>query len=76
MREHLINVYRHALRSGDRPLAERLGRIFRAEPTLGERADTALQQLPRGPARWSAAGERVVRRVLERLSGGRRGRDV
>ena len=67
MREHLISLYRFALRSGNRPLAERLGHTLRADPELRERADTALRELPRGPARWSAAGERVVRRVLERI---------
>jgi hypothetical protein len=65
----LLRLYRSALRSGDRPLAETLAAILRRDPKLREQADRRLQELPRGPARWSAAGERAVRRALERLGG-------
>lgn len=64
-----MGLYRMALRSGNRRLAEQLGRVLRTDPALRERADLTLQDLPRGPARWSAAGERVVRRVMDRLGG-------
>ena len=63
----LIKLYLSALRSGDRPLAASLARALRAEPPLARGADRSLQELPRGPARWSAAAERAVRRILRRL---------
>jgi hypothetical protein len=64
----LVGLYRFALRSGNRPLARELAAILRREPDLRERADRELSALPRGPARWSAAGERALHRVLERLA--------
>jgi hypothetical protein len=63
----LVDLYRFALRSGNRPLAAALAAILRRDPELREQADRRLQELPRGPARWSAPGERAVRRTLERL---------
>jgi hypothetical protein len=63
----LIALYRFALRSGNRPLAEALARALSADPELSARADLDLQRLPRGPARWSEAGERAVRSVLRNL---------
>lgn len=63
----LMELYLSALRSGDRRLSASLARSLRGEPRLAERADRSLQALPRGPARWSAAAERVVLRVLRRL---------
>ena len=63
----LIKLYLSALRSGDRRRSASLVRSLRAEPRLAEEADRSLQTLPRGPARWSAAAERVVRRILRRL---------
>jgi hypothetical protein len=65
----LLALYRSALRSGNRPLAEALARVVRADPELRERMDHELQQLPRGPARWSPAGERAVQAVLCRIIG-------
>ncbi len=69
MPERLIGTHRAALRSGDRRLAERLVRVLRRHPALRDRADAALRERPRGPARWSAAGERAARRLMERLGG-------
>ena len=63
----LLRLYRHALRVGDRPLAELLARVTRGDPQLRGRADLALQAMPRGQARWSAGAERAVRRVLDRI---------
>jgi hypothetical protein len=63
----LLSLYRFALRSGNRPLAAGLAGILRRDAHLREQADRELRDLPRGPARWSAAGERAVRRVLRRL---------
>lgn len=63
----LVDLYRFALRSGNRPLAAALAAILRRDLELREQADRRLQELPRGPARWSEAGERAVRRTLERL---------
>jgi hypothetical protein len=65
--QELLDLYRSAVRSGNRPLADALGRVLRADPELRERADLLLQDLPRGPARWSAAGERVQEAVLRRI---------
>jgi hypothetical protein len=65
----LLALYRFALRSGNRPLAEALARVVRADPELREHMDHELQQLPRGPARWSPAGERAVQAVLSRIIG-------
>ncbi len=63
----LLALYRAALQSGDRPLAAALMRALRADPELRERADRDLQELPRAPARWSAAGARMLEEVLSRL---------
>ena len=65
--DRLLALYRAALRSGDRPLAAALVRVLRRDPELLERADRELQELPRRPARPSAAGERALRAVLRRL---------
>ena len=56
----LLLLYRYALRVGDRPLTERLGRVIRGDRLLRERADRELQAMPRGPARWSAGAERTL----------------
>jgi hypothetical protein len=63
----LLELYRFALRSGDRSVAAALAAILRRDLELRERADRQLQELPRGPARWSPAAELAVRRVLKRL---------
>ena len=63
----LLALYRFALRSGNRPLAAALARALRSDARLRRRADLDLQELPRGPARWSVAGERIVRAVLDRI---------
>jgi hypothetical protein len=60
-------LYRFAVRTGNRQLAAALARSIRADPELSERADLELQHLPRGRARWSESGERVVRAVLDRI---------
>jgi hypothetical protein len=65
----LVALYRSALRSGNRPLADALTRVVRADPELRERVDPELQELSRGPARWSPAGERAVQAVLCRIAG-------
>ena len=62
--QELLDLYRSAVRSGNRPLADALGRVLRNDPELRERADLVLQELPRGPARWSAAGERALGAAL------------
>jgi hypothetical protein len=62
-----IDLYRFALRSGNRSLSTALARALRADPALRERADRELQELPRGPARWSRAGARALDAVLRRL---------
>ena len=49
--EPLIRLYRHALRVGDRRLAELLTRAFRAEPALAAAADAELRALPRAAGR-------------------------
>ena len=64
----LVALYRSALRSGNRPLAEALARVVRAYPELRERIDLELQEVPRGPARWSPDGERAVQAVLCRIA--------
>jgi hypothetical protein len=63
----LVSLYRFALRSGNRQLAAELAEIFRRDPELREHADHRLQRLPRATVRWSAGGERAVRRALRRL---------
>ena len=69
MYERLLGIYRFALRTGDRALARRLGRAVRDDPALRQEADLSLRGMPRGPVRWSAAGERIVRRVMDRIGG-------
>ena len=64
----VLALYRSALRSGNRPLAEALARVVSADPELRDRMDHELQQLPRGPGRWSAAGERAVQAALRRIA--------
>ena len=64
----LVALYRSALLSGNRPLADALARVVRTDPELSERIDHELQGLPRGPARWSPAGERAVQSVLCRIA--------
>ena len=63
----LLLLYRYALRVGDRPLTERLGRVIRGDRLLRERADDELQAMPRGLARWSGGAERTVHRLVDRL---------
>ena len=63
----LLLLYRYALRVGDRPLTERLGRVIRGDRLLRERADRELQAMPRGPARWSLGAERTLHRLVDRL---------
>jgi hypothetical protein len=58
--QELLALYRFALRSGNRPLAEALARAIRSDPFLRRQADMHLQLLPRGQARWSQAAERAV----------------
>jgi hypothetical protein len=65
--QELLGLYRFALRSGDRALAEALARALRSDPRLRGLADLELQGLPRGPARWSGAAERAVDAVLRRI---------
>jgi hypothetical protein len=64
----LIRLYLFALRSGDRTLARVLARALRSQAPLRTEADASLQGAPRGPVRWSAGAERVVSRVVHRLS--------
>jgi hypothetical protein len=75
---HLLALYRHALRTGNRPLAAALARALRSDPRLRERADRDLRARPRGPASGrcpracadSAAAERALHAVLRRLGTG------
>ena len=64
----LVKLYLSALRSGDRSLTAVLTRALRSEQPLSDEADRSLRELPRGPARWSAAAELAVRRILRRLA--------
>ena len=64
----LLALYRFALASGDHALAAALGRALRSDERLRRRADLCLQGLPRGPGFWSAAGDRIVRALLQRLA--------
>jgi hypothetical protein len=65
--QELLALYRFALRSGDRRLAEALARAMRSDPVLRRQADMVLQLLPRGQARWSEAAERAVGAALRRI---------
>jgi hypothetical protein len=65
--QELLALYRFALRSGDRRLAEALARAMRSDPLLRRQADMHLQLLPRGPVRWSGAAERAVTAALRRI---------
>jgi hypothetical protein len=70
--QELLALYRFALRSGDRRLAEALGRAMRSHPGLRCRADRELRQLPRCMPRESeraerAAAERAVTGALRRI---------
>ena len=62
--QELLALYRSALRSGDRPLAEALARAMRSDPVLRRQADMHLQHQPRGQPRWSRAAERAVTDTL------------
>jgi hypothetical protein len=62
--QELLALYRFALRSGDRRLAEALAQAMRSDPVLRRQADIHLQLLPRGPGRWSEAAERAVTAAL------------
>lgn len=64
---HLLALFRHALRTGNRPLAAALARALHTDVRLRERADRDLQAQPRGPALWSSAAERALRAVMRRL---------
>jgi hypothetical protein len=65
--QELLALYRFALRSGDRRLAEALTDAMRSDPVLRRQADIHLRLLPRGPARWSGAAERAVGAALRRI---------
>ena len=65
--QELLALYRFALRSGDRRLAEALARAMRSDPVLRRQADIHLRLLPRGPALWSETAERAVAAVLRRI---------
>ena len=65
--QELLALYRFALRSGDRRLAEALARALQTDPLLRRQADMHLQLLPRGPARWSSGAERAVSAALRRI---------
>jgi hypothetical protein len=62
--QELLALYRFALRTGDRPLAEALAHSMRSDPLLRRQADMQLQLLPRGQARWSEGAERAVTAAL------------
>jgi hypothetical protein len=70
--QELLALYRFALRSGDRRLAEALARAMRSDPVLRRQADIHLQLLPRGEARRSEAAERAVAAALRRVGSTRR----
>jgi hypothetical protein len=70
--QELLALYRFAVRSGDRPLAEALARAMRSDPVLRRQADIHLQLLPRGQSRWSEAGERAAAAALRRIDSTRR----
>jgi hypothetical protein len=70
--QELLALYRFALRSGDRRLAEALARAMRSDPVLRRQADIHLQRLPRGEARRSEAAERAVAAALRRVGSTRR----
>jgi hypothetical protein len=65
--QELLALYRFALRSGGRRLAEALARAMRTDPLLRRQADIHLQLQPRGQARWSEAAERAVSAALRRI---------
>jgi hypothetical protein len=65
--QELLALYRFALRSGDRRLAEALARALQSDPLLRRQADLDLQDLPRGPARWSEAAELAAAAALRRI---------
>jgi hypothetical protein len=65
--QELLALYRFALRAGDRRLAAALARAMRSEPRLRRQAERDLQELPRGPARWSEGAERAVAAALRRI---------
>jgi hypothetical protein len=65
--QELLALYRFALRSGDRRLAEALARAMRSDPVLCRQADMDLQLLPRAQARWSEEAEPAVAAALRRL---------
>jgi hypothetical protein len=65
--QELLALYRFALRSGDRRLAQPLARAMRSDPRLHRQADLELKELPRGPARWSEGAERAVAAALQRI---------
>ncbi len=62
--QELLALYRFAMRSGDRPLAEALAGALRSDPFLRRQADMHLRLQPRGQARWSEAAERAVTAAL------------
>jgi hypothetical protein len=65
--QELLALYRFALRSGDRPLAEALAGAMRSDPRLSGIADLELRRLPRGRPRRSGAADRAVAAALRRL---------
>ena len=65
--QELLALYRFALRTGDRRLAEALARAMRSDPVLRRQADMHLQLLPRGQTRWSEAAERAAAAALRRI---------
>ncbi len=67
---HLLALFRHAVRTGNRPLAAALARALRTDPRMRDRADLELQARPRGAVQWSEAAERALHAVLRRLGAG------
>jgi hypothetical protein len=65
--QELLALFRFALRTGDRPLADALARAMRSDPVLRRQADMHLQLLPRGRARWSEPAERAVSAALRAI---------
>jgi hypothetical protein len=65
--QELLALYRFTLQSGDRPLAQALARAMRSDRRLRRQADLDLQQLPRGPARWSVGADRAAAATLRRI---------
>jgi hypothetical protein len=61
-----VKLYRFLLHDGDRQVADALTQALRGDPVETVRADSELRSLPRGPARHSKAGIRVLTTLLRR----------